>query len=501
MGKNRLHGYENWGVEEYATDRNEQLYGEYYQYDAIQKMYFPINSKSSISLNSQFSTTSNINRFDKLNDVSDGSPKYKFWYYGPQERILQSILYNRDDKSLFYDNIKLKISYQSVKESRNTQKFTDEFLRNRSEIINIYESKLDFDKQIRKLLLRFGISNRYENLRSTSFKENNLGDVEFSTTRYPDNGGSDNTFASYIHTELKLHKRLKWFNAVRYDYNEINMNFSENNPFNIGGILKNNNENYSASTNFFINANENNFISFSLFNSFRNPNIDDLGKVFSKTDGIVTVPNLNLKSEKILSSEFMWKFINDKTSFDLVLFYSDLKDAIEKRPFKFNGQDSIIYDGEMMRCIANTNINSAKMKGVNFRFKINIIKSLLFRGNASYVSSITSDSIPMAHIPPFSARGELAHNINKKSKIKIYSNFNGWKYASNFDQNGIDNLDEATIDGTPSWWTLNLIYSKNISNLKISFACENILDAHYKTFASGISASGRNFILNLQADF
>ena len=64
------------------------------------------------------------------------------------------------------------------------------------------------------------------------------------------------------------------------------MNFSENNPFNIGGVLKNNNENYSASTNFFINANENNFISFSLFNSFRNPNIDDLGKVFSKNDGI-----------------------------------------------------------------------------------------------------------------------------------------------------------------------------------------------------------------------
>ena len=223
--------------------------------------------------------------------------------------------------------------------------------------------------------------------------------------------------------------------------------------------------------------------------------------MFSKTDGIVTVPNLNLKSEKILSSEFIWKFINDKTSFDLVLFYSDLKDAIEKRPFKLNGQDSIIYDGEMMRCIANTNINSAKMKGINFRFKLNVVKSLVFNANASFVSSITSDSTPMAHIPPISVRGELAQNINKKSKIKIYSIFNGWKYASDFDENGVDNLEEATIDGTPSWYTLNLIYSKNINNLTISLACENILDVHYKTFASGISASGRNFILNLQADF
>ena len=40
--------------------------------------------------------------------------------------------------------------------------------------------------------------------------------------------------------------------------------------------------------------------------------------------------------------------------------------------------------------------------------------------------------------------------------------------CSDFDENGVDNLDEFTIDGTPSWWTLNLIYSKNINNLKIS---------------------------------
>ena len=78
--------------------------------------------------------------------------------------------------------------------------------------------------------------------------------------------------------------------------------------------MKNINGNYSAAK-FLYKRNENNFIkNFSLFNSFRNPNIDDLGKVFSKTEGMVVVPNLNLKSEKILSSEFIWKFINNKTS-------------------------------------------------------------------------------------------------------------------------------------------------------------------------------------------
>ena len=278
------------------------------------------------------------------------------------------------------------------------------------------------------------------------------------------------------------------------------MNFSENNPFNIGSKLKNHNTNYSASTNVYFNANENNFISLSIFNSFRNPNVDDLGKVFSKTDGIVVVPNLNLEPEKIMSSEFIWKFIRDQTSLELVLFYSDLKD-IEKRAYVLNGQDSIYYDGEKMKCVANTNINSAKMKGFNFRFKQDLIKNLTLKANAAYVQAITSDSIPMAHIPPLSLRGEVVLSLSKFSKLNIYTNYNDWKRSSDYDANGVDNLDEATVDGTPSWHTTNIVYSRIFNNLKISFACENILDVHYKTFASGISSSGRNFILNLQCNF
>ena len=37
--KKIVYGYENWGVEEFATDRNEQLYGEYYQYDYSKNVF------------------------------------------------------------------------------------------------------------------------------------------------------------------------------------------------------------------------------------------------------------------------------------------------------------------------------------------------------------------------------------------------------------------------------------------------------------------------------
>jgi len=501
MGRNRFHGYDDWGKEKYATKETEQLFGEYSQIDITQKIHHKINNLSTISINSQFSTTSNINRFDKLNDIKDNNPKYKFWYYGPQKRILHSIKYEKEKRNILSDKYNLQFSFQDIEESRHSQKFSEESLTIRKENIQVYDSKINFNKRISNFQINYGFSNRFQNLQSEGFNEKDNGEIGFTASRYPDNGSTDFTISSFLLTEFKVLKKLKWFNAIRYDYNKIQINFSEGNPFYLEDKLNIVNDNYSASSNLFYSLNKNNFLSFSIFNSFRNPNVDDIGKVFSKTDGVVVVPNTNLNSEKILSSEFIWKHIRVSTTIEMVLFHSYLKDAIEKRSFSFNGNDSILYDGEMMMCIANTNINSAKMNGLNFRIKQKVNEKISFSGSASLVKGVSSDLLPLAHIPPFSARSEISYSFVDKSILSFYSKYNDWKRLSDFDLNGVDNIEEATIDGTPSWITLNLIYIKKIKDLTFSISCENILDSHYKTFASGISASGRNFIINLQTNF
>ena len=71
-----------------------------------------------------------------------------------------------------------------------------------------------------------------------------------------------------------------------------------------------------------------------------------------------------------------------------------------------------------------------------------------------------------------------------------------------YDLLGVDNLDEATVDGNPAWFTLNIEYLQNISeNFVVKMGIHNIMDAHYKTFGSGLSASGRNVVLSIQNDF
>jgi hemoglobin/transferrin/lactoferrin receptor protein len=65
-----------------------------------------------------------------------------------------------------------------------------------------------------------------------------------------------------------------------------------------------------------------------------------------------------------------------------------------------------------------------------------------------------------------------------------------------------DNLIESVIAGTPAWKTFNLRTSTKISKtVVLQIAVENILDTHYKAFASGLSAPGRNVIMSLKTVF
>ena len=501
MGKNRLHGYDNWGIEEFASIKHTQLFGNYSQIDINNKTHFKLNENSEIVVNNQFSTSTNIDRFDKLNDVSNGDPKYKYWYYGPQERLLNSIKYTNKKATYYADEIELLLSHQHLTESRHKQKTTDDFITNRIENIRLYDSKLSFNKKYKKWDLNYGISGRYQNLQSvanTNYEDNT---VRFSTTRYPDNGSQVFSFSSFLLTEYHINTNIKSFNAIRFDTENLTSYFSENNLFNLNDKIELQNSNISGSSNLSYYLRDKSFISLSVYNAFRNPNVDDVGKVFSKIDGIVVVPNKNLQSEKIFSTELMYRLTNKNNKTEFCVFSTNLKDAIAKRDITINEQDSILYDGEMMKMIANTNINSAKMFGINFNFYQKLSPKIDFSFNSSYVNGKSSDSLPLAHIPPLSVRGELNFKSNYKSEITLYTKYNTWKKAINFDANGVDNLEEATVDGTPSWYTLNLRYSKQLNNIDISVSCENILDAHYKTFASALSASGRNFIVSLHTNF
>jgi hemoglobin/transferrin/lactoferrin receptor protein len=95
--------------------------------------------------------------------------------------------------------------------------------------------------------------------------------------------------------------------------------------------------------------------------------------------------------------------------------------------------------------------------------------------------------------------------------------YNGRKDKEDYDlASGTDNLEESPIvwaqsqegnwikeyRGTPPWYTVNMSAACHLSeHLDLQVAIDNIFDHHYKTFSSGVSSPGRNFILTIRASF
>ena len=168
MGKNRRHGFINWGNEANITEKNTQKETAYQQADFFHKTLFQISKNNFLLFNTQFSTSSNINRFDKLNDLKDGANKYIHWYYGPQKRILQSVRLKNYNNTVLSNEAVFTVSFQKVNESRHKQKLEANLLSSRNESLQIFDLKTDILKQLNNLKINYGFDSGLQNLESTA---------------------------------------------------------------------------------------------------------------------------------------------------------------------------------------------------------------------------------------------------------------------------------------------------------------------------------------------
>ena len=132
MGKNRSHGFNDWGkVFEFSenstnfyaatatvnSDESIQRNTGYNQTDLLQKFFIPLSSKTDLKLNFQYSTSSDIPRFDRLDEKSGETLKFAEWYYGPQKRLLISPSIKHQPKKILARQRNIYISipkYQRV---------------------------------------------------------------------------------------------------------------------------------------------------------------------------------------------------------------------------------------------------------------------------------------------------------------------------------------------------------------------------------------------------
>ncbi len=524
MGKNQNHNNPFFGernnfvqtvngVDVVVPNDNKYLQkpSAYKQYDFMQKFAFKQTNGNLHLLNFQYSTTTEIDRFDRLTDLAtSGTRKGELsrtkWYYGPQKRLLG--IYNfTKEKAFLNSDLSVNLSYQNVEESRFQRNFGNYNLQNRIEKVAMYSADIVLKKKFTKGELQYGIESYLDDLKSEGFSNNiNTGEILPIKSRYPNGKNNmfrNDVFAIYNQT---ISDNTNWNIGGRMGFTTLKSTIVDNTLFKLPFTsIKQANLTYSANTGIIHKPNPNINLIANLSSGFRVPNIDDLSKVFESTKGAIIVPNENLKPEKTIGADFGIRFgsKNKRFEFETNYFYTKFIDAIVTDAFTFNGEDKVLYDGVLSSVTANQNKGRAYITGINSGLKCFLVGNLLFDVTINYtIGRITENkNQPLDHIAPLF--GKVGFNYSKSIyTLDAYLLFNGKKDIRDYNPNGEDNQEYAPLNGMPAWQTYNLKGSISILKKANVFAgVENILDIQYRTFASGMNAPGRNIYGGLRYSF
>jgi len=499
----------SYGIDSIITNENPnlQVRSGYNQHNLMQKFLFRQNDRVSHQLNLQYSNSTNLPRYDRLTDISGGALKWSEWYYGPQERLMMSYDLAIKSEGHFFSEYRFNINQQFVEESRHQRRYRKSGLQSRVE--NVAVSGFNFFAQHKSDSheMQVGVDGQLNGLKSTANEiDIYTGESSNLDTRYPDGTNSMALAGVYLTHLWKLSEKTNMTDGVRVGYSSLKSTMVDTTffkfPFN---TIEQQTPTYSGSIGLVHNASEKLKFSALISSAFRVPNIDDLAKIFESTPGSIIVPNDNIKPEKSITYEVgISRVFGSALRWDNTVYYTSFMDAIQTATFSYNGADSILYDGELSRVLASQNTGKAYIYGFNSTVKTAPFGGFSFLASANYTwgrIQSAEGEIPLDHISPFMAKFSALYEKNSLF-LEAYTLYNGAKKLKDYSDSGEDNLNYATAEGMPAWYTLNARVGYTVNNyLTVQGGVENIMDINYRVFASGINAPGRNFFISAKLNY
>ena len=496
------------------TQHEKQIGTAYDQLDLFQKFKFQPSKNVFLTFNGQYSTSSDVPRYDRLTEL-DGSGVLKFaeWYYGPQNRLLLSGQLKYEEDRLLFDKILFIPAFQKVDEDRIDRNFKDVIRIHNEEDVLVYSATLDLEKSLNpQSKISYGTDVQLNRVKSEAYEENiETNDINYNVlSRYPSTQSSLNTFGVYgKFTWKSKNERFISNTGIRYQSSTVDLAYDPSDPFPwpqdfIDG-LETRNSALVGSTGFNYNTENKWQIHGLAATGFRSPNIDDLAKIRVKGNE-VSVPNLELSPEKSFNLELgVAKKMGNKGYVQATGFWTKLNDAIIREALALPDGSTFILDGlDTIYTFGNVNAEKAIIYGLSTDAKYKFSSALSAFGALNFTKgeAINNDENkrPLSHIPPIF--GKLGFNYSLDNlELSLDMRFNAQKDIKDFGDS-TDNPEQATPIGSLAWKTYNFyVRYPYLESLELSLGVENILNLHYRTFASGVSAPGRNFIVSLKGSF
>ena len=491
------------------SDVNKQVKTGYKQYDLLQKFLFKTGNAENV-LNFQYSTSSDIYRYDRLTETNGaGVAKSAEWYYGPQKRLLAAWTIHLT-RSPIYDKAQITTAWQQVEESRHNRNYRSTKLNNRIEKLNIASLNADFAKNINKFELGYGAEITYNKAASSAYAENITTGVQSPLdTRYPDGGSNTQSYAVYTTGLYKASEKIILNAGLRFSRNRLYSKFNDKTffPFPYSDIEQSSNG-ITGNAGIVLLPAAGWKIAALISTGFRSPNVDDMSKVFESGGGTLIVPNPHIKPEKTINYELgVSKTLHNKFQVGATVWYTDYHDALSTDFSTFNGSPVITYDGTASKVVTVVNKNAAYVWGLSANIGAALGSHFSFSSVINYTyGRIKEDpkNYPLDHVAPLFGKTSVLAKFGAFTG-EFFALYNGPKDSANYNLRGEDNQlysADAIRGYSPSWITANIRAAYEINKYAaVQFAVENIFDKYYRVFASGLSAPGRNFVITLRAKF
>jgi hemoglobin/transferrin/lactoferrin receptor protein len=245
--------------------------------------------------------------------------------------------------------------------------------------------------------------------------------------------------------------------------------------------------------------------------AFRSPNVDDIGKIFDSEPGAVVIPNPTLKAEYAYNVDLgITRVFGNVLKLDLTGYYTLLENALVRRDFQLNGMDSIVYDGSLSQVQAIQNAATANVYGIQAGMDINLTSGFMLTSKFNYQvgeEEMDDGSLsPSRHAAPWFGVTRFSYTY-RDLRLEVNAQYQGERAHADLSvsEQGKDDIYALDADGNtyaPAWYTLNIkVMYQFHENFTVSGGLENITDQRYRTYSSGLSGAGRNFVLSLIANF
>ena len=481
------------------------------QMNLMQKIRFQPNKRWNIEYGFHYSETSDYARYDRHIRYKNDLPRYGEWSYGPQKWMMNNLSVTHHGHNVVYDHLSIRVAHQLFEESRISRDFNDPNRETRIEKVNALSANVDFEKKLgMKNTLRYGLEYVINDVNSTGINENIAkGTSQAGPTRYPQSQWA--SYAVYISDQYKISEKFILNGGVRYNHFTLDARFDTsfyNFPFTTASLS---NGSLTGNLGMVYHPTEKWSLSLNGSTAFRSPNVDDVGKVFDSEPGSVVVPNPDLEAEYAYNVDFgVAKMFGNFLKIDVTGYYTYLQNALVRRDYTLNGQDSIVYDGTLSQVQAIQNAAVAQVYGVQAGIELKLKKGFGFSSDFNWQEGFEEQddgsTSPSRHAAPWFGVTRISYKAHNLS-LMLYAEYSGEKSFEDLPEGekGKDYIYAIDANGnpySPAWYTLNFKAMYKITNyLTVMGGVENITDQRYRPYSSGIVAPGRNFILSLKATF